>query len=72
VDTIHFSNCVKALCPFQEQYRKALNEAFPKITIVIGTHQEHLTPEELRQRVKRLFCQPKKSMMNVILNKDMV
>jgi predicted metal-binding protein len=72
VDAIHFSNCVKALCPFQEQYRKALNEAIPKITIVIGTHQERITPEEFRQRVKRLFCQPKKSMTDVILNRDMV
>src|SRR5512139_1759979 len=22
--SIHFANCVKALCPFQEQYRRAL------------------------------------------------
>ncbi|OGW38559.1 MAG: CGGC domain-containing protein [Nitrospirae bacterium GWD2_57_9] len=70
IDAIHFSNCVKALCPFKEQYKKALNEAFPTITIVIGTHQEHISPEEFRQRVKKLFCQPKKTMVDMILDKD--
>jgi predicted metal-binding protein len=72
VDAIHFSNCVKARCPFKKQCKNTLNEAFPKITIVIGTHQEHITPEESRQRVERLFCQPKKSMVDVILDKDRV
>ena len=70
VDAIHFSYCMKALCPFKEKYQKALQEAFPNITIIIGTHQEHITPEEFRQRVKRLFCQPRKTMVDVILNKD--
>lgn len=70
VDVIHFSYCMKALCPFKEKYQKALQEAFPNITIIIGTHQEHITPEEFRQRVKRLFCQPRKTMVDVILNKD--
>jgi len=70
IDAIHFSNCVKALCPFKEQYKKALNEAFSTITIVIGTHQEHISPEEFRQRVKKLFCQPKKTMVDMILDKD--
>jgi predicted metal-binding protein len=70
VDAIHFSYCVKALCPFKDKYQKALQEAFPNITIIIGTHQEHITPEEFRQRVKRLFCQPRKTVVDVILNKD--
>jgi predicted metal-binding protein len=70
IDAIHFSNCVKAFCPFKEQYNKALQEAFPAITIVIGTHQEHITPEEFRTKAKKLFCQPRKTMVDVILNKD--
>lgn len=70
VDAIHFSNCVKSLCPFREQYRKALNEAFPAVKIVIGTHEEHISPEEFRRRVKKLFCQPRKTMVDMILNKD--
>jgi predicted metal-binding protein len=70
VDAIHFSYCIKALCPFKEKYEKALSEAYPDVTIVIGTHQEHVTPEEFRARVKKLFCQPKTTMVDVILNKD--
>jgi predicted metal-binding protein len=70
VDNIHFSYCLKALCPFQERYKRAIEENFPNIRIVIGTHEEHVIPEEFRQRIKRLFCQPRKTMVDVILNKD--
>ena len=70
VDTIHFTYCMKALCPFKEKYKKALEDAFPDIKIVIGTHEEHLTSEEYRERVKKLFCQPHKNMVDLILNKD--
>ncbi len=70
VDAIHFSYCVKSLCPFKEKYKEALEQSFPKIRIVIGTHEEHITPEEFRRRVKKLFCQPRKTMVDIILNKD--
>ena len=70
VDTIHFTYCMKALCPFKEKYKQALEEAFPSIKIVIGTHEEHVTPEEYRKRVKKLFCQSSKTMVDVILDKD--
>lgn len=70
VEAIHFSYCVKTLCPFKEQYEKALREAFPAIRIVIGTHEEHITPEEFRGRVKKLFCRPRLTMVDMILNKD--
>src|SRR5512135_2387699 len=42
VDAIHFSYCIKALCPFKENYSKALHEAFPKVRIAMGTHREHI------------------------------
>lgn len=70
VDAIHFSYCVKALCPFKETYKNALEEIFPKIRIMIGTHEEHITDTEFRERVKKLFCQPKKTMVDIILNRD--
>jgi predicted metal-binding protein len=68
--TIHFANCVKSLCPFQEQYRRAIESSCPGITVVLGTHQEHITPEEFRARVKRLFNQKRKTMVDMIQNKD--
>jgi predicted metal-binding protein len=70
VDVIHFTYCMKALCPFKEKYKAALEEAFPHIKIVIGTHEEHVTLEEYRERVKKLFCQPRKTMVDMILGKD--
>ena len=57
VDVIHFTYCIKALCPFKEKYKKALEWGFPELKVVIGTHQEHITEDEYRKRVKNLFCQ---------------
>ena len=70
VDMIHFSYCLKALCPFKETYKVAIEQTFPKVEIVIVTHEEHVTPDDFRRRVKRLFCQPRKTMVDIILNKD--
>lgn len=70
IDAIHFANCVKALCPFKEKYRHVLNEVFPGIEVVIGTHTEVISEEEFRGRVKKLFCQPRKGMPDMILGKD--
>ncbi len=70
LDALHFTNCIQALCPFKEKYVSALTEAFPDIKIVIGTHQEHITPVQFRGRVKRLFCQPRKTMVDMIQDKD--
>jgi predicted metal-binding protein len=70
VDTIHFTYCMKALCPFKEKYKKAVEDTFPSIKVVIGTHEEHVTPEEYRKRVKALFCQEQKTMVDVILDRD--
>ncbi len=70
IDAIHFSYCVKALCPFKENYKSALEGTFPGIKILIGTHEEHVTQDEFRARVKKFFCQPRKTMADIILNKD--
>ena len=70
VTVIHFSNCVNSLCPFKKQYKNAIEDSFPKVKVVIGTHQEHISPEEFRQRVRKLFKQPRKSMVDIILDKD--
>ena len=70
VDAIHVANCVKALCPFKDKYREALEKEFPSVRIVIGTHQEHITAEQFRARVKRLFNQKRKTMVDMILDRD--
>jgi predicted metal-binding protein len=70
VDTIHFTYCMKVLCPFKEKYKAAIEQAFPNVNVVIGTHEEQLSTEEYRLRVKRLFCQPRSTMVDIIMNKD--
>ncbi len=70
VDTIHFTYCMKVLCPFKENYKAALEDAFPRVRVVIGTHEEKVSPEEYRDRVKKLFCQPRKTMVDIILDRD--
>ncbi len=70
VDAIHFTSCMKTLCPFKEKYTSALEKEFPAIRIVIGTHREHVTPEEYRERVRKLFCQQQKTMVDVIKDRD--
>ncbi len=70
VTVIHFSNCLKALCPFKEKYKNSLEKSFPDLNIVFGTHEEHIKPEEFRRRVKKLFNQPRKTMVDIILDTD--
>lgn len=70
VDVIHFTYCMRALCPFQRQYKKAIEEAFPNVRVVVGTHAEPGPPDEFRGRVRKLFCQDRESMVDVILDRD--
>jgi len=70
IDAIHFSYCMKALCPFKEKYKKSLEEMFPDVEIIIGTHEEHITTDEFKERVKNVFNQPRKTMIDIILGRD--
>ena len=70
IDVIHLSFCMKALCPFAAKYVNALKESFPTIRIVLGTHEETETPDEYRNRIKRLFNQDRRTMVDIILQRD--
>lgn len=69
VDVIHFSYCIDALCPYKAKYKKLLEENFPSIKIIIGTHEAHVTQEQFREDVRGLFCQPKRTMVDLIKGK---
>lgn len=69
LDSIHFTYCLKVLCPFVEQYRKELEKAFPDVDIVVGTHEEKKSPVEFRSMVSDLFRQKRKSMVDIISGK---
>ena len=70
VDCIHLSYCLVALCPFKAKYLETLEARFPEIKFVLGTHQEHISHEEFRNKVSKLFCQPQKSMVDVLLGRE--
>ncbi len=69
VDAIHFTFCVKALCPFREQYRRAAEQAHPQVRVVMGTHQEHVSALTFRGEVGELLCQPRQGMADLILGR---
>jgi len=68
VDAIHFSSCLIDFCPFREKYRKMINEKYPDIDVVLGTHDppEGITPEMFIQAVKDMVCQPKPDLVDLI------
>lgn len=66
IEAIHFTYCMDALCPFKNKYRALLEQEFPEIKIVIGTHESHIAHEQFRAEVKELFCQPRRTMVDLI------
>jgi predicted metal-binding protein len=65
VDAIHLSYCMTAVCPFKDRYVEVINEAFPEIQVVEGTH----VPRDFsvfQREVAAALCTPKKSMTDVI------
>jgi predicted metal-binding protein len=56
IDTLHFSFCMVALCPFIKQYEKVIGSAYPDLKIVAGTHKP-IDKDEFRRGVKELLCQ---------------
>lgn len=65
VDAIHFSYCMTALCPFKEKYAKVIQEAYPEINLVMGTHTPR-DPGEFRREVKELLCAERATMTDLI------
>ncbi|HNX57496.1 MAG TPA: CGGC domain-containing protein [Spirochaetota bacterium] len=58
IDTLHLSWCMTVLCPFISRYKKVINERYPDLNIIEGTHPEK-TPEEVkkyREGVKEMLA----------------
>ena len=68
IDALHFSFCVTALCPFIKKDQKVIQEEFPDLKIVLGTH----TPKDkkqFRKDMNELLCptiNPTQDMNNMI------
>lgn len=66
VDVIHFTYCMDTLCPFKDEYKTLLEKNFPDIKVVVGTHEVPITQDQFRGEIKKLFCQPQFTMVDVI------
>ncbi len=68
LDALHFSYCITALCPFIEKYQKVINQAYPGLKIVLGTHKP-IDKKEFQRGVKEILCptiSPLQSMNEII------
>jgi predicted metal-binding protein len=68
VKSIHFTNCMVALCPFLKKYSEVINKAYPEIELIEGTHEANITNEYFREKVNCAF-RLKKNMSDIILRK---
>lgn len=55
LDALHFSYCMTALCPFLKPYQEVIQEAYPHLEIILGTHQP-IDKKEFQRGVKELLC----------------
>jgi len=69
VDAIHLTFCMVTLCPFKTKYVELIQEAYPNVNVVYGTHEAPVPNEVYQQEIKDLLCAPRKSMTDIILGR---
>lgn len=65
VDSIHFSFCMTAVCPFKNKYADVIRNAYPEVKLIMGTH----TPRdfgEFQGEVKEFLCSERLAMTDLI------
>ena len=65
VDALHFSYCITALCPFRENYARVIQEAYPEIKLVMGTHTP-IDKSGFQSDVKDLLCAGRRNMTDLV------
>ena len=68
VNSIHFANCMAALCPFIKKYTEAIKKKYPEINLIEGTHEAHISHGEFRERVACAF-ETGRDMADIILGR---
>lgn len=69
VEAIHMSSCMMALCPYKNKYKSLIQERFPEVNVVVGTHGSADNEQEIvmfREGVKQLLTQPRQTMVDLI------
>lgn len=71
-DTVHLANCMMSLCPFRSRYAKVIEEAYPDINLVQGTHAppDQISGDEadrfFKQGIRQMLCQDKVQMSSMV------
>lgn len=71
VDYLHFSYCMTAVCPFKEKYIKVIQEAYPDVKLVMGTH----TPRDFKtfqNEVREALCASRFNMTDIIKGRQVI
>ncbi|MEW6519117.1 MAG: CGGC domain-containing protein [Thermodesulfobacteriota bacterium] len=55
LDALHFSYCMTVLCPFLKKYRQVIQQAYPQLDLIEGTHIPKDT-KEFRRQIKEVLC----------------
>lgn len=51
IEKLHFSSCMNIVCPFKNKYKSIIQDTYPDIEVIYGTHGAG-TPEEFEQEQK--------------------
>ncbi len=68
VNALHFSFCMTAVCPFLKKYAEIIQEAYPDLELVMGTHQP-VDKRQFRDGLHELLCPsvaPPQTMVDMI------
>jgi len=66
LDALHLSSCMMDLCPFKKKYQKVIEENFPELEIVHGTHAAPPEAEAMFvEGMKKMLTQPQVTMADL-------
>jgi len=58
-----------AVCPFKEKYASVIQNAYPNIKLVMGTHTPR-DPAVFRKEIRELLCAGRKNMTDLIKGRN--
>jgi len=56
-EAIHLTYCMRILCPYVQKYMKILKKAYPKVDIILGTHEPHDPVDKTKDSISRFLIQ---------------
>lgn len=54
-ESIHFSNCMLAFCPFLKKYKNVISQKYPDIRLVEGSHEAHISDKDFKEKLVCAF-----------------